>query len=295
MVTATLNPPASVLANDKRLHLWNSANEDERFFAAALCDTRNAVDASKTVHYLSLGEQVKKRFNYKGNSFRYGSAIVPVASRIAGISAPLCYQILKTAKQYSLAEYQVLAAKAAANSVTLTWTQLKTLAYRLGKPRYDKLRKRIELKLTRKYYTDRQLNALIDDLAPETKPKGSTAMSYRRVMDTVCEKAMVDTVMEGTSLPVGFGSMVETFKECETYFKDWQKSINHLSHEIAAKDSMTIIPVLQQLKELQTSLEKMEQFTASSRHVLGLLETQAWKVRRGGQEEEVAAPKKAKK
>ena len=301
MMTTTITTqkiPARVLSDDKKRQLWSEASEDTRFMAAAMCAMRVQLESDRVRSYLAFAEQVRKKFYLKDDYFGYGKRIVRKAASIAGISRSLCYAILNVARWYSLADYQALVTKAAVREggVSPRWNHLRILAERLGDYAYDQIRKRIELKLIRKYYTDEQLHALIDEECPETRRGigGRVASSYQSRVDTVLDcDGTADTMLDEflrlqeTACPdlteqtpeESLRELREIFARCSHKFENWSSSFTRLAREIEEKDQATIRPVIASVYNTLHSLENMSQFVVNAQNTLSAVQRRAWQIR----------------
>jgi hypothetical protein len=161
--------PPMIRSNPERLKQWASGTKEERTLASLLCDLNADIARTGIDSYFTFFERVETIFP-KGStkSEEKIKSAVKKAAALAEWSPSKVYQILSTVRVYRRETYNRLAAEAEKNGVTIHWTHLRTLAWRLGDPQQKIARKTVEKELVSRKLSEKQLQILIDETAPET-------------------------------------------------------------------------------------------------------------------------------
>jgi hypothetical protein len=163
----TYDIPITIRNDEAKVKLWEKATDEERMASELLCDFQASTAKTGIGAYFDFADKWNTVFPTNSKkAYERGLSVVKKASRIAGVSASSIYSILKTTKFYGRNGYESLAKKAATNGVVIEWTQLRTLANRLADNK--EARTEIEREIIQRKVTEAQLNALIDERAPET-------------------------------------------------------------------------------------------------------------------------------
>jgi hypothetical protein len=157
--------PVIIRNDEKKVKLWEKATDEERLASEIICDFQATNAKTGISAYFDFADKWNEAFPNK-RSYERGLSAVKKASRISGVSASTVYSILRTTKFYGRNGYESLAKKASVNGVILEWTLLRVIVNRLAENK--EVRTEIEREIVQRKVTEAQLNAMIDERAPET-------------------------------------------------------------------------------------------------------------------------------
>ena len=249
-------PPPSIAADERQLAVWRDANEDERLIAVALCDLGCRIQADGIESYFRFGDFWNARYPKEdGKNYQRGMNAVAKGASMSPYGVSQVYTVLKTIQVYSRTCYEELREKAMLNGVILTWTNLRTIATRLGKSELRVVRRAVEKQLVTKKMTTKQLNALIDELAPQT-------VRSRETSD------------EHSSAKTRIASLITSFKRNANQYQEWLTAIAQYEDEFQGDDPKEVKKTLEQVRTTLEEFERMEKFLREGRPILETLREQ---------------------
>lgn len=237
-------PPSAIAADEKKLAAWNSATDDERMLIAALYGLESDLCDTEIDRYLRFAQWWHVRYP-KGNKVHYtrGMSAVKNGAALSPYSEQHVYAVLRTGRVYTLEAYQELKMRALENGIHLKWTCLKTLATKLGKPQYNKIRHAVEREMTKSRLTEKQMLKLIASYAPEV----------------VAEKETAEESPKPTKV---LRSFVSTMKRNVDKCNGLQETIVHLDRTIEEDDAEE---VKAELREVLDMFDLMARFIEENR------------------------------
>ena len=255
-VRGPVSPPSAVSVDGRRLKLWQNANEDERFLAEALCELQRYFHAVGIESYFRFADawqcrypkEDKKNHTRGLNSVKNGAAMSPY-------SASQVYTILKTIKVYPRDHYHKLAEQASASGLTIRWTHLRTIAARLGKKEYERVRREVEKKLVSQQMTEAQLKKLIDELAPDS----AIAREEKE---------------ENKAASARLSSFLSSFKRNSGHYKPWLDVITKFEDEFQVDDPKEVKKAVELVRSTLDEFDRMRAFLDESRPILETIHRQ---------------------
>jgi hypothetical protein len=248
--------PPVIAAVERQLAIWQMATEDERLIAVALCDLGNRIQADGIESYIRFGDFWNTHYPKEDHkNYKRGMGAVVKGASMSPYSASQVYTILKTIRVYSRAYYEELREKAVANGVILTWTNLRTIAGRLGSGELRNVRRAVEKQLVSKTMSTRQLNVLIDELAPQT-------VKVRETND------------DDKPVKVKIASLISAFKRSSSRYQGWLAAITKYEDEFQGDDPKEVKMTLDQVRTALDEFERMEKFLRESRPILEMFREQ---------------------
>lgn len=250
-------PPPAIANDPQSLELWRNGTEDERFLGEELCALNNRTHATGIECYFRFSDAWFRRFPLEDrNNYKRGEQAVRNGAAMSHTAPSQVYFILKTIKVYPREKYRELARKAAENGLVVTWTHLRTIAERLGKSGLRNIRAKVEKFLVTQKMTEKQLNGLIDDLAPETVPKRA---------------AKDDQDLPAKSQ---IKSIITSFKKHSSRYRHWLTAITRFEDEFRGDDPREVQAVLEQVRTALDEFQRMAEFIDEGRPLLETLEQQ---------------------
>ena len=251
--TVPETPPAMIAANEKNLATWQEANEDERLIAIALWDLGVQIQSDGIKSFFLFGDFWNARYPREdGKAYAYGMNAVKKGASMSPYGASQVYTILKTISIYPRLYYEELYEKAASNGVILSWTNLRTIASRLGKNEWRTVRRTVENHLVSRDMTTKQLNRLIDELAPQT-------IKAIKVSDEIRQAQTRFTSFVSSLKRNSYTELLHAITQCEDGFqgddpKEVKKTLTQTRAALQELDRMKtfiqeVQPILQALCE----------------------------------------------
>ena len=285
-------PPPNVASNARLLQIWEGSTEEERQTALLILQLDSKMAATDIEGYFRFGEEWEKLYPLQDKS-RYdcGRETVKKGAILGGTSASRVYQILTTLKAYTRTQYRELAAHAAANGVTIRWTHLRTIAWRLGKSEYRTIRRKVEQELVKQPFTESQLNKRIDELAPATaENRNHQEGQEEQTTDTTPGQAT------GRSGKTPVAAIVTGLGQVVPQFPGWVKTLNRWEAEYQTdnQDEVeatfgTVNTLVQQMQETRSFLDKAEGILEQMQSTVGYYAKQNDTARRKQEQAERAA------
>lgn len=235
--------PLAIAADEKLLKAWNTATDDERLIGAELHELESRLHDTGIESYFLFAEWWHEHFP-KGNKKNHqkGLAAVKGGAALSPFSVAQVYVIIRTISIYSYQAYRELKRKADANGVVITWTNLRTIANKLGKSEYKRIRQAVESQLVKKKMTEKQLKKLIGEYAPET---------------------ITDIEREDTPRPGKiFKTFVSTMKRNVSQCREMQETFAHLEKAIGDDDPEEMKA---ELREVLDMFDQMARFIEENR------------------------------
>ena len=235
--------PLAVAADEKLQKAWNAATDDERLLGAELHELESRLHDTGIESYFQFAQWWHENYPKENKkNHRKGLAAVKGGAALSPFSTAQVYVIIRTISIYSYQAYRELKRKADANGVIITWTNLRTIANKLGKSEYKRIRQTVENQLVKKKMTEKQLKKLIGEYAPET---------------------ITDAEREETPQPGKvFKSFVSTMKRNVSQCREMQETFAHLEKVIGddAPEEMQA-----ELREVLDMFDQMARFIEENR------------------------------
>ena len=288
-------PPPNVASNARLLLIWENSTEEERQTALLILQLDSKMAATDIEGYFRFGEEWEKlypRVNCAGGTkdkSRYdcGRETVKKGAILGGTSASRVYQILTTLKAYTQMQYRELAAQAEANGVTIRWTHLRTIAWRLGKSEYRTVRRKVEQELVKQLFTESQLNKRIDELAPATVGNRQHQEDQEeQTAETVTGKSGKTPV---AAIVTGLGQVVPQFPRWVKTLNRWESEYQTDSQDEVEATFGTVNTLVHQMQEIRTFLDQAEGILEQMQSTVGFYAKQNDTARRKQEQAERAA------
>lgn len=236
-------PPPAVTGDEKILKAWNAATDDERRLGAELYELEARLHVSGIESYFRFAKWWHDRYpKVNKKNYQKGLGAVKGGAILSPFSVPQVYVIIRTISVYTCESYQELKAQAQANGVVITWTHLRTIANKLGKSEYKRIRQAVENQLVKKKMTEKQLLKLIAEYAPET----------------ITDIERSDSPRPGKV----FKSFVSTLKRNVSQYQDFQDTINRIEQTILEENVEEVKTELQEALEM---FDRMARFIEENR------------------------------
>ena len=285
-------PPPNVASNARLLQIWEGSTDEERRTAMLILGLDSKMAATDIEGYFRFGEEWETLYPLQDKSrYECGRETVKKGAILGGTSASRIYQILATLKAYTQTQYRELAAQAEANGVTIRWTHLRVIAWRLGKSEYRTIRRKIEQELVRQPFTESQLNKRIDELAPATVDSRKSLDGLEESTDTTVEGR--ETGKSGKTM---IAAMVTGLGRVVSQYQGWVRALNHWESEYQTNDQEevdaafgTVNTLLHQMQETRSFLDQVEGILEQMQNTVGFYAKQADSERRKQTQTERAA------
>ena len=269
-------PPPNVSNSPKLRKIWDTCSDDERRSAMLIYQLKSKMATSNIDSYFQFREDWDQFYPKQDRSnYKRGENTVKTGSMLAGESAVRVYQILSVTNIYSRAYYMELSAKATGNGVTLYWIHLRTLALRLGKSEYRSIRRKIEQEITKRQYTETQLNALIDELAPETAENRKAAVEKKREQAAESQESQ-ESQQVGQGKNTLIATMVSGFSKIVPNYQSWVKAIAKWEAEYQTDSPEeteaafnTVNTLMQQVRETRAFADQVEGILEQMQSTIG--------------------------
>jgi len=282
-------PPPNVAGNARLLQIWENSTDEERRTAMLILQLDSKMAATDIEGYFRFGEEWEKLYPREDKS-RYdcGRETVKKGAILGGTSSSRVYQILATLKAYTHVQYQELAAKARTNGITIRWTHLRVIAWRLGKSEHRAIRRKVEQELVKRQFTESQLNKRIDELAPSTVSRNQTEETRTEQSPETNStdrngKTLISAIVSGMS------KVVPQYRAWVRELTRWESEYRMEDREEIEAAFNTVSTLLHQMQETRVFIDQAEGILEQMQSTVGFYAKQADESQRKQKQEELAA------
>jgi hypothetical protein len=208
--------PSIISSDDNIQKVWEEATEDERKAGLLLCEFQDRLTESDVLARFDFADRWNAVFP-KGNKKLYerGQEAIKTGAKIAGMAESTVYITLRTTSFYQRNGYLALNKKAKENHGEIPWYHIRTIVDRLSDNKEARLI--VEREIVSRRMSVRELEKLIDEVAPESKRKKQGA-TLAKEMDVT--QQLISMVGSFKKLSHARGRFEQVLEDLNENFED---------------------------------------------------------------------------